>query len=474
MNYFQPSFKRRERVSSRLRRNRRGVLFLLALGAVVISAIVRTRPRVNFVARTDGTSIGILGLTLSSNITSGAGAAGLGWVQQTLTPPYWRLTQLLQRLPKSLSPSRGAYDLPLVAVAPTNSLGIWIGERFLNVSQVNPVEQSIARIDLIATNGFRFQMEQPAVQNSGRWNNGRTLTWFYYATAFPRRQRVFDVELHDRNPTRPVVRFSVANPFWRPVADWTPTPMPSQKNIADTPVTLTRFVRRTAGGVVETNAFEPVFDIGATRDGTRFWRLGHWSLSDASGNWGPILDSGEPAWRVAAQFLREIRGIFPRDDIWSTNLTAFPIAGEFQLVNESVSIRGHRFRIIALAGPGKYDLRHDLIRTLSADPPSEFSLSRFRPLAGTGGVPELTVASPTPLLLLRSLGGVIGETEVEPFGIRLRDGSGSEILTTERFRGDVQGVRCYPLIVPANAAVRLLELILPTPVDLEFTVPPVR
>lgn len=278
--------------------------------------------------------------------------------------------------------------------------------------------------------------------------------------------------MHDRNPSNSPIRLTVENPFWKPVTNWAPDRFPSQHTLSGTTVSLTRFEPLTVEGFIQTNAFQPVFEISPAPDGTRHWRLGHWELSDASGNWGSVLDPNEPAWRVTARFLPEMRGTFASNEIWTTNLPEFPAGGEFQIANTAVQIRDHRFRIIALAGPGRYDLRHDLLRTLSAEPATEFSLSRFRPLAGTGGVPELSIASPTPFLLVRCLETQVNALVDQPLGVRLRQSDGAEVFTTERFRGDADGVRCYPLGIPTNARIRSLELMLPLPVDVDFTVPP--
>ncbi len=447
----------------------------LVLGAAAIFATMRRHGPQGFFPRPDGSSVGILGLTLPMPPSGVPNPAGNRNPQHRLVPPYWSLTRFLDNLPRGLSVSKSAYDQPYSQFAPNNSLGIWVGERFSMAPTGTLSFTSIAQVDMIATNGFRFPATSASGQPSRRWNQGRTLIDFFSGPAFPRRQRTFEIELHDRNPTNPPIRRTIANPFWKPVTDWIPVALPCRQSIAGTTVSLTGFDPLTIDGLPQTNAFQPVFEIGEAPDGTRHWRPGNWKLADAAGNWGPILDPAESAWRVTAQFLRELRGDFASHEVWATNLSAFPAPGEFQLANTAISIGGHPFRIIAVAGPGKYDVRHDLLRLLSVEPATGFSLSRFRPLVGTQGVPEMSIASPNPFVLIRCLESQSDSRIDQPLGVRLRGADGAEVVTTERFRGDANGVRCYRLLVPADAVIRSLELLFPVPVDLQFTVfPPGR
>ncbi len=450
------------------------LLLALVLSAAAIFASVRRRGPQRFVPRPNGSSVGIFRLTLPMPQTATPNTGLNSIAQHRLVPPYWSLTRFLDTLPRGIAVAKSAYDQPYSQFAPNNSVGIWVGERFLMAPTGTVSFTSIAQVDLIATNGFRFPVTPLSGQPTRRWNHGRTVIDFFSGPAFPRRQRTFEIELHDRNPANPPIRQTVANPFWKPVTDWIPAPLPCRQSILGTPVSLTRFDPLTLDGLVQTNAFQPVFEIGEATDGTRHWRLGKWELSDATGNWGPILDPAEPAWRVTAQFLRELRGNFESHEIWATNLPAFPGPGEFQLVNTPVTIGGHPFRIIALAGPGKYDVRHDLLRTLSAEPAAGFSLSRFRPLVGTQGVAEMSIASPAPFVLIRCLENPVDSLIDQPLGVRLRGTDGAEVITTERFRGDANGVRCYRLPVPTDAVIRSLELLFPTPREVDFTVPPPR
>lgn len=282
--------------------------------------------------------------------------------------------------------------------------------------------------------------------------------------SFPRRQREFEVVFPDRAGGE-LGRLRVKNPFPGPFAEWTPEPLPSTRT--NGPVMLTLL-----GGTIEGDprwrGFRPRWHVEATELHWRSARAGWATLSDATGNEGPLLSPRELAWKVTTRVHRQNwEDFLPGERLIWTGLPA-PGEGEVFAGEREGVCSDAQVKLVAVSDAGTLYFTNGVLGGLDATARSSGHASSHysdRIVERWGSQDRF---------MLIEVRGIGWEDEVR---FRLRDDSGREVQLLEGqgshgLRGGGGRGFLRRFARPEEGATLTLEVVVSRPLQFEFMVNP--
>lgn len=292
------------------------------------------------------------------------------------------------------------------------------------------------RLEVLGADGFRSRLVASA--EVGHWDEGRIAVRGFEAPVLPRRDAEFQLEVVPDLGGAPLARFTTPNPLPRRFVEWTPEPVPSVRSNGGVAFTFVGWARAPvpAHAIDVEERWDPQVTI--TREGheTKAWRLEAWELEDATGNRGLRLNPTEPAWRCRARFVPTLDATFESSETWERAGLRIPGPGMFAEVPPRVTAGAVGVDLIALAGPGRYELTGNRLEVVEARADVRRQFGIQLPTPGVREPVKVVASSAVPFLLFR----LTSPADAAGVVIRWR-GAGGEWRSADTFRVTDTGVR---------------------------------
>jgi hypothetical protein len=159
-------------------------------------------------------------------------------------------------------------------------------------------------------------------------------------------------------------RFEIDNPVRGSFPKWTPEELPATRNDGNASITLNRlswkdgwnpYVR---GETTVRHKDVPADDYDAPGQ-----------FMDATGNIGDWnrLCTNEAAWKLSATYCRVVKASFAESEIWRPGKVRAPRNGEGMTLGRTGQLSGVQLKLLALAGPGTFEISNNVFVASSAE-----------------------------------------------------------------------------------------------------------
>lgn len=417
-------------------------VLLLVAGALVgvVALSFREAPRRTLVFP-DGSRVTVLGASL----------AGQSFTTDTL----WQAT-LRRWLP---SKWQGSLRVPLTVtgvpyyMVPASSNALWVWFK-LETNYSRPranLESNTSLRDLwlapLSKSGSRYRAREVSSALRSLTVQGTKLYAMSFS-AFPRRQREFELQLVDKQ-MKVLGSVTVPNPVREPFPKWKPKELPAVHTNGPVVITLQEVSEiLSRGDPTMVPEIRLVFHAtNEAREVPTGWPRLYWS--DATGNIGMPLDKQEAAWKVSFRIDQSIWPDYKQVQQFVVPNLRVPGPGGLQVLSNQFEVVGVKVKLLCLAGVGTLAATNNggLAMLTSDSTPSADALRNPRSmsggLAGNGPVqdPEWallpndqntvrTMAMSNPFFLLED--NRPGFTDEVRFGVVGADGRELQRLTPAR------------------------------------------